>query len=149
MTAFRRLLVPVDFSPNSARALDTAIELAQRFGAELHVLHAYEIPVGPAMAYGISFPQELGDEVRDAAARRLAKAWQKVEAAGVKGETHLTQATAAEAIAETAKQLSADLIVMGTRGLSGFKHVLLGSVAERVLRLAPCPVLTVKQEPAA
>lgn len=146
MVRFRTLLVPVDFSRHSGRALGVAIELAREFGAEIHLLHAYELPVGPALAYGIPLPQDLDEEMRDAAARRLEKALHRVEEAGLRGETHLVQSTPAEAIAQLARELPADLIVMGTRGLAGLKHVLLGSVAERVLRLAPCPVLTVKEE---
>lgn len=145
MSRFRKLLVPLDFSEHSEHALDIAVEMAASLGAQVHLVHAYELPVGPAMAYGIAFPEEVTEKVRDAAARRLSKAWQEVEGAGLEGETHLVPGTPAEAIAATAERISADLVVMGTRGLSGLKHVLLGSVAERVLRLARCPVLTVKR----
>ncbi len=66
--------------------------------------------------------------------------------AGIAVETHLTEGANAHAIVETAKKVNADLIVMGTRGLSGLKHVMLGSVAERTIRISPCPVLTVKDD---
>jgi nucleotide-binding universal stress UspA family protein len=65
---------------------------------------------------------------------------------GVQTEEHLSPLFPPEGIAESAAEVGADLIVMGTRGLTGFKHVLLGSVAERTVRTAPCPVLTVKAE---
>jgi universal stress protein A len=68
----------------------------------------------------------------------------ELRATGVKVEGHLTDAPAAPAIAEIAKDVSADLVVMGTHGFTGLRHLLLGSVAERTLRLAPCAVLTVK-----
>jgi nucleotide-binding universal stress UspA family protein len=138
------VLVPLDFSEYSSAALGLAIELAQTFEARVHLLHAYELPVGVTAAYGVAIPQAVWDGVREAATKRLQTALQGVEAAGVQGETHLVPSTPVEAITETARTLPADLIVMGTRGLTGLKHVLLGSVAERTLRLAPCPVLTVK-----
>ncbi len=63
---------------------------------------------------------------------------------GIQCESHLIAQTPSAAIVEAAEQIGADLIVMGTRGLSGLKHILLGSVAERTVRVAPCPVMTVK-----
>ena len=84
----------------------------------------------------------------DRIAQRTATLVSKAKAAGmiVIGKTHLVEFAPTDAIVETAKKTKADLIVMGTRGLTGLRHVLLGSVAERTLRLAPCPVLTVKDE---
>jgi nucleotide-binding universal stress UspA family protein len=143
LSRFRTLLVPMDFSDHAGLALDLAIELARRGGVTIHLLHAYEIPLGTIPPYGVAVPESLLAQVRDAAARRLAKAAAKVEAAGIACQTHVVHAPAADAIVEAAGSLGADLIVMGTRGLTGIKHVLLGSVAERTARQAPCPVLTV------
>ncbi len=144
MSRFKNLLVPLDFSPHSTAALELAIELARVLQARIHVVHAYELPVGVTAAYGVAIPQAVWDGVREAAEKRLNAALEQVRAAGLRGETHLVASTPVEAIREIASGLPADLIVMGTRGLTGLKHVLLGSVAERTLRLAPCPVLTVK-----
>jgi nucleotide-binding universal stress UspA family protein len=83
--------------------------------------------------------------VRDAAARRLEKARQKVAAAGVLVETHLEDGSPAEVITALAESVPADLIVMGMHGWSGIPHLVLGSVAERVIRTAPCPVMTVRE----
>jgi universal stress protein A len=141
---FHRILVPLDFSKHSDAALDLALELAREQGAEVHLLHAYELPAAVTMAYGIAIPQAVWDGVQEAAAGRLAEGLRKVEAAGLRGTTHLATAPAADAIATAAETHGIDLIVMGTRGLTGLKHVLLGSVAERTIRTAPCPVLTVK-----
>jgi universal stress protein A len=141
---FHRILVPLDFSKHSDAALDLALELAREQGAEVHLLHAYELPAAVTMAYGIAIPQAVWDGVQEAAAGRLAEGLRKVEAAGLHGTTHLATAPAADAIATAAETHGIDLIVMGTRGLTGLKHVLLGSVAERTIRTAPCPVLTVK-----
>jgi len=146
MSLFRTILVPIDFSEHADLALETAIQLARDSGGRLQLLHAYEIPLGTIPPYGVAIPDSLLTDVRDAAARRLAKAASKVEAAGVACETQVLHASPAEAIAEAARVCGADLIVMGTRGLTGLRHVLLGSVAERTVRLAPCPVLTVKHK---
>ena len=144
MNEIKNILVPVDFSPHSDHALDYAVGLAKRFGAKVHVLHAYHVPVPIATPDQIAIPRDFFTSIRDAASKRLKQAADKLAAEGVKVETHLTEMLPATAVVEAAGRLHADLIVMGTRGLTGLKHVLLGSVAERTLRTAPCPVLTVK-----
>jgi nucleotide-binding universal stress UspA family protein len=110
----------------------------------VHVLHAYHVPVPIATPDQIAIPRDFFTSIRDAASKRLKQASDKLAAEGVKVETHLTEMLPATAVVEAAGRLHVDLIVMGTRGLTGLKHVLLGSVAERTLRTAPCPVLTVK-----
>jgi nucleotide-binding universal stress UspA family protein len=140
----KKILVPIDFSSHSAKALDYAVELAQRFEAALHLLHSYPIDIGRISAYGMAVPEGFERECRVAAERRLEQWVEKVKAQGVAVETTVTPKVASEAIVECAEQLDADLIAMGTRGLTGLAHVLLGSVAERTIRLAPCPVVTVK-----
>ncbi|MCX5738982.1 MAG: universal stress protein, partial [Proteobacteria bacterium] len=87
MSLFRTILVPIDFSEHAALALETAIQLAHDSGGRLQLLHAYEIPLGTIPPYGVAIPDSLLTDVRDAAARRLAKAASKVEAAGVACET--------------------------------------------------------------
>jgi nucleotide-binding universal stress UspA family protein len=139
-----KILVPVDFSEHSQRALDEAIAFATTFGAEVHLLHSYQIHPQAIAPYGIVVPETYEHDVRMAALRQLAEWRDKVSAAGCKVQEHLTAHFPSEAIAEMAERLKVDLIVMGTRGLTGLKHVLLGSVAERTIRTAPCPVLTVK-----
>lgn len=142
----RSILVPIDFSAHSARALDDALDLAKQFGATIHVMHAYHLPALIGMPDEIVIPADFWTGVRDAAARKLEKAVERVRGAGVKCESHLLESAPSQAIVELATKLGADLIVIGTRGLTGLKHVLLGSVAERVLRTAPCPVLAVKAD---
>ena len=80
--------------------------------------------------------------MRDAARERLEELREKGTAEGVEIAVHLREGNSAEGISAAANEIGADLIVMGTRGNTGLKHVLLGSVAERTIRLAPCPVLT-------
>ncbi len=143
MSRFQRILVPVDFSPHSDAAFEAAVVFARAFGAKIHLLHCYQIQPGGISPYGIAIPSRLFDEIREAASRQLAD-WQVAHApADVPVDASTVSEAPTEAILETAKQIGADLIVMGTRGLSGFKHVMLGSVAERTVRLAACPVMTV------
>ncbi len=146
MGHFQKLLVPLDFSKHSDAALALAIELGKEHGAELHLLHAYELPAAVTMAYGIAIPQAVWEGVQEAVTTRLAEALDRVEAAGLRGHSHIATGPAADAIVSAAEAQGVDLIVMSTRGLTGLKHVLLGSVAERTIRTAPCPVLTVKGE---
>jgi nucleotide-binding universal stress UspA family protein len=146
MASFRTILVPTDFSPHARLALDTAIDLAKTFGAKIHLLHAYHLPIQLAMPDQIVVPQTFWDDVRREAQRRLDEERARASGAGVEATTELLPDAPALAAVEVARRIKADLIVMGTRGLTGVKHVLLGSVAERTLRTAPCPVLTVKHD---
>jgi nucleotide-binding universal stress UspA family protein len=140
----RAILVPHDFSPHADKALDTAIALAKRFGSKIHLLHAYHLPVTVATPEQVVIPRDFWASVRDAASAKLDAAREKVQGEGIEAEGHLTEMAPAPAIKAAAEKLEVDVIVMGTRGNTGLKHVLLGSVAERTLRAAPCPVLTVK-----
>jgi nucleotide-binding universal stress UspA family protein len=146
MVSFRKILVPVDFSDHSARALDLAVEVAGAFQARVELLHCYQLSPAALSPYGMVLPESFDREVREAAARRLAEWRDKVAARGIQVGANLSSMLPSLAITDTADELGADLIVMGTRGLSGLKHVLLGSVAERVLRTARCPVLTVRAD---
>jgi len=141
---FRTILVPLDFSPHSAKALETAIELARHFDGRIHLLHSYPIYVGAVAPYGMVVPESFDRECREAAANELAKWAEKVRSAGIPVETTVTPIPPSEGIVSTAEEIGADLVVMGSRGLTGLKHVVLGSVAERTLRHCECPVLVVK-----
>lgn len=145
MTDFHKILVPIDFSEHAQQALDDAIDLARRFGAELHLLHCYSITPAMVSPYGIAIPENLDRDVRIAARRRLAEWGDKARAAGCNVVEEVIAGFPAEQIVAQAEKLGIDLVVIGTRGLSGLKHVLLGSVAERTIRTARCPVLTVKR----
>ncbi len=144
MTEIQTILVPVDFSAHSEAAVRYAVGLAKRFGSTLHLLHAYHLPVEVTTPDTIAVPRDFWASLREAASSKLGEVARKVTTEGVKVEILLTEGTPAPTITQAAEQLQVDLIVMGTRGLTGLKHVLLGSVAERVLRMAPCPVLTLK-----
>jgi nucleotide-binding universal stress UspA family protein len=142
----RRILVPHDFSPHADAALDLAIELAGPSKARIRLMHLFQIPMEMLSPYEIPMPPALVEKVRTAASERLEAALSRVRAAGLEGDSEVDSGRAAEMIVERAAALGVDLIAMGTRGHSGLKHLLLGSVAERVLRTATCPVLTVRAE---
>lgn len=143
-----RILVPVDFSPCSIQALDYAADLAASVRAEILVLFVVE-PVYAAGSPSLFGPSVnlamLIQEQRRLGGEQLARAAKRVEAQGVKVKSLLQQGSARESIVEAARELRADLIVMGTRGRSGIAHLLLGSVAEWVTRHAPCPVVTIRR----
>lgn len=144
----RKILVPVDFSSESRRAMDEAIGIAKAFGAEIHLLHCYVLDF-PAVShtYGIATPENYVFELHEAASKRLTEWRSKVRAQGLNAEQTVSAQSPFVEIPALADEIRADLIVMGTRGLSGLKHVLLGSVAERTIRSAKCPVLVVKSDP--
>ena len=141
---WKTILVPMDFSADSEAALRTAVELAKSFGSKIHLLHAYPTYIGTP--WGYSFPPGAFSEARVHASELLGERQQKVEAEGVRATIDAEEGSPSEVIVEVAELVSADLIVMGTRGLTGVKHVLLGSIAERTLRHAPCPVMTVQAD---
>ena len=144
MAPVRVILVPVDFSPHSEAALDQAMDLAKALGAKIHLLHSYAVPVRGVIPYDFAIPDGVWDGVHSAAESKLEEIRQKVASEGLEATTEVSTSLPSEAILAAANELDADLIVMGTRGHTGLKHVLLGSVAERTIRLAPCSVLTVK-----
>ena len=144
MTSVSKILVAVDFSENSARALETAIDLAKKFGASIDLVHAYDIPIPAVYPYEVTIPDSLITESRRIATEKLATDKKTVEEAGITAETHLAEVPAAGAIVRVAEELGSDLLVMGTRGNTGLKHIILGSVAERTLRHSPCSVVIVK-----
>jgi nucleotide-binding universal stress UspA family protein len=141
---FNTILVAVDFSEHSDAAVTAAHELAKQYGATLHVVHAFELVTPLVSPYQVAVPDLYLVESRKAATKRLEEVVAKVGAKGVTVKSHLTEAPAAQAIARIAQDVGADLVVMGTRGMTGLKHLVLGSVAERTQRLAPCSVLTIK-----
>jgi nucleotide-binding universal stress UspA family protein len=129
----KTILAAVDFSEPSQQALDAAVSMAAAFDATLHVVHVFELPIPAVSPYEVAIPEAY---LADAAAHAGSK--------GARVETHLGEGPAARSICRTAEEIGADLIVMGTHGHTGIKHLVLGSVAERTLRHAPCAVLAVK-----
>ena len=138
----RKILVASDFSPAASAALDCAAEFARRFDAEIQLLHVLPALVQYSPFPGIAPPPlEWLEVVRAQAKAHLAKEAGRI--GGVKVATELRDGSIHECVLAAATASKADLIVLGTHGRRGFSHVLLGSVAERVVRLSPVPVLTV------
>jgi nucleotide-binding universal stress UspA family protein len=144
---FTRILVPTDFSPASDAALATAKDLAERFGASIHLLHVLEDPYATSAyateVYGF-LPQGLRESWQQNAEARLLTLLPAEERTRFGGTTGVLFGPPAKTIVEHAADNGFDLIVMGTHGRGGVAHLLLGSVAERVVRSARCPVLTVR-----
>jgi nucleotide-binding universal stress UspA family protein len=149
MEGARRILVATDFSEQAARALDAALALAARTKGEVHLIHALEVALPLFEPYAVVLPADWVGEARRLAQQKLDQAQAQVKARGLEGTAHLGDVPAANAIVERAAALGADLVVMGTHGHTGLKHMLLGSVAERTVEHAPCAVWTVKGEAAA
>lgn len=141
---FRSILVPTDFSPQATAALEAATELGRRFESKLTLLHVYAAP-GLVMPEGFVAlgPAELRG-LLDAIEKSLTELRVKTEAPGRTVETHALQGKPAHDICQFALEHGHDLIVMGTHGRTGLSRFLMGSVAERVVREAPCPVLVVR-----
>lgn len=143
-----KILVPTDFSASSEPALELAIEMARATGAALTLLHVhnpmpYEIPAGTPISMIVNV-----DDVIAELRKLLEGAKLRAEHAGAtRVDTLFLQGTAYTQIVRTAEQHGHALIVMGTHGRTGFAHMLLGSVAEKVVRKAPCPVVTVPLRP--
>lgn len=146
MSAINRILVPTDFSSASDIAFTYAVDLAARQGSAMHLLHVID-DTAFATAYPDGFYVELPGlraQMMDEANRRLSDMVDTCAAAGVPSTTEVLAGRPARVIAEAARARGTDLIVMGTHGRSGFAHMVLGSVAERMVRVAPCAVLTVR-----
>ena len=140
---FKKILCPIDFDDNSIAALDIAAQLVRETDGTLEVLHVIPMVIQPE-ASGYIDVYTAEEEASRNKLRELAATHLK----GVKFELRTAVAQPAAAILHSAKTLSADLIVMGTHGRHGLSHLLIGSVAERVVREAECPVLTIRENPA-
>lgn len=141
----RTIVVPIDFSPAAGDAKEWAIDLARRYGASLIVAHVVEPVAWPVSPEGLMLaPADVLATTRRELDTSLADACAAIQKSGIPAQAALLDGTPAAEIAALARRSDADLIVMGTHGRRGVSHALLGSVAEKVLRTAPCPVLTVR-----
>ena len=142
MTLPKKILVPHDFGTGSDHALAYAVDLAKVLGAEVTVMHAFEIPmVGFPDGTLVATP-ELVSRILEGVNVGLKKAVELHSGAGVVMHALVKQGPTWQTITETAAETAAELIVMGTHGRHGLPRALLGSVAEKVVRMAHCPVLT-------
>ena len=150
MLAIKRILVPTDFSEPSQDALAYAKGLASAFGSSLHVLHVLEDLAAHAWTtevYVAALPG-VHEEMERQATERLGELLSEEEKRKYDAKLVLRTGSAFVEVVRHAREEGIDLIVMGTHGRGAIAHMLLGSVAERVVRKAPCPVLTVRQKQA-
>lgn len=138
MKDFRRILVPIDFGPSSRAAVRLALDLASKYGAALDVVHVYTFPT---YAYTPTAPP-LMTAVEEAARTEFEREMQSIALRnpGVRG--FLREGVPWREILDARQELGADLIVMGTHGRRALAHALIGSVAEKMIRRSPVPVLT-------
>jgi len=138
---FEKILVPLDGSEHSLKALKIAVQIAKKFNGKITLIHVYSI--GGLASYPTPV-HEFIEAIRKVSADILGDGEKKVKAEGVQVETLLKEGHAVEEIIKTCREGRFDLVVMGARGLSKIKEMLLGSVSDGVTRHAYCPVLVVK-----
>lgn len=144
MTQIRRILFPTDFSERADAAWEYAQTVATAFNAEIHLLHVMQEPVTmlPESALAVAPPAVNMPELIEAAEQGLERISRSTQSQVTKRS--VVSGPPAEEIVRYARDAKVDLIVLGTHGRTGLAHVLLGSVAEKIVRKAPCPVLTVR-----
>jgi nucleotide-binding universal stress UspA family protein len=138
------IVVGTDFSPTASLALERAKEMAREHGARMVLAHA--ITLQPFAAGGPelgTLPRDFEHQVREASMKRLEDLAEEIRGDGIEVEAKVRSGLPATTVIAVAQEVEAELMVIGTRGLSGFKHLILGSAAEEIIRHAPCPVLTV------
>jgi nucleotide-binding universal stress UspA family protein len=142
----QRILVPVDFSRESAKAVRYAVSLARQFDSSITLVHVVEPSYGPAALGGSPATRQATDRERAARAKsKLGVMGHRILGPCRIVETVIRNGLAFFEITEAAKALSADLIIIGTHGYSGVTRAIMGSTAEKVVRHAPCPVLVVRR----
>ena len=140
-TSTKKILVATDFSAGSDEALAHAIDLAKQTGATLDLVHILE-PEIEGFPFGAAYYGDFAEQLAYID-RQLAERADQAAIAGLLCHARMIEGRASEAIVDRARELGADLIVLGTHGRRGLAHVLVGSVAERVVQHSTCPVLTI------
>jgi nucleotide-binding universal stress UspA family protein len=144
MAEIKKILVPVDFSETSRHAIEYALDLAGKLGASLEMVHVYQLPMYTMPDGSLLAGPEVTARISEKAQATLDELAQQFQGRGVELGTHLREGMAHSEIQRAARDLECDMIVMGTHGRSGLGHLLLGSVAERVVRTSEVPVITVR-----
>jgi len=144
MITLQKILVPTDFSDLSQQALEFALSLADRFRAKLYLMHVWELPMTGSLLPPEPYPESIMTEEQKVGQEHLTKVANELKASGFDVEPVFVFGKPYMEIVKAAADLDIDLIVLASHGRSGVSHLLLGSVAEKVVRLAPCPVFTVK-----
>lgn len=148
MIQIKRVLVSTDFSEAAARAIPFAVSLAKEYGGELHIVHVVEDSLYFAQFAYEGAPFDPSSLIEGLVEDRRKKLQTVVEGlpADVRCRTHLRRGVVASEIIVAAKEADVDVVVIATHGRTGFSHLIFGSVAERVIRECPCPVLTVREK---
>jgi nucleotide-binding universal stress UspA family protein len=141
--SIKHILVPTDFSSTSQAALEMAAELARRFDASLTLFHVHQVPSYLYPDGMMPVPSRLMQDLEASVVAELTRLAERLQRDGYRVDFRHTIGAPAGEICFAAEELGVDLIVMGTHGRSGLSHMLLGSVAEKVVQKAHCPVLTV------
>jgi nucleotide-binding universal stress UspA family protein len=142
---FRHILAPTDFSEYSTQAVTSALEWAKKFGAKLTIVHVIELPPYPVEGYvPPSLSATFMDDLERQATTDLAQLVPEAESAGVEVARVVAVGSPYRKIIDMAEAEQVDLIVMATAGRTGFSRLVMGSIAERVVRTASCPVLTIR-----
>ena len=139
-----RILVPVDFSEHADAVIEWALHLAEQHDSRIVLLHVYHLPVEFQQVEGAHLPAEFWTSVKNEARSSLERFGERARARGIPVEEVVREGYPATVIVEEVTRANADLVVIGSHGHTGFRHLLLGSIAERVVQKADCPVLTVK-----
>jgi universal stress protein A len=148
MPRIARILVPTDFSAASDAALRYARSLATQFGASITLVHVFEDPLTSGAFVGdgvVTIPPGLREAMERAAREQLEKQHAEHAQSLPLSSANLLMGPVAKRIVDHAEKMHADLIVMGTHGRGGLSHLVLGSIAEKVVRMAKCPVLTARE----
>jgi universal stress protein A len=141
----KEILVPVDFSESSMKALQYALPMAEKFGARISLIHVVEPKFAPEEMMAPSEMLELKGELVKSGWQRLESVCHQSITPDIASTTIVEVGRPYEEIVAAAKKYKTDLIIIATRGHTGLKHFFIGSTAERVVRHAPCPVLTVRE----
>lgn len=144
MIEVKRILFPTDFSEHSEHAWTYALAFAKEFGAELHLIHVVAAPPHVGEAYVTYDPKQLLEATTAEANAQLDRMVEAARDARLTFHRLVVTGVDFREIIEAARTREVDLIVMATHGRTGLAHALMGSVAEKVVRKAPCPVLTIK-----
>jgi nucleotide-binding universal stress UspA family protein len=143
MIEIKRILIPVDFSDYSRHALQYAEALAEAFSAKLYLIHVREVPLSRVFPPE-PYPSVVITEEQKQNEQLLRKLVEEIRGKGIDAEPIYVVGQPYAEIVKAAQELNIDLVTLATHGRKGVSHVIFGSVAEKVVRLAPCPVLTIK-----
>jgi nucleotide-binding universal stress UspA family protein len=143
MNTFKHILVPTDFSASSSAAIELAIGMATQLDAELTLMHVWELPIYPYVELIVTSP-EMTRAIEKSARECLETQLKEVRSRLPRTKSLLKMGLPWQQIVDACKESDADLLIMGTHGRRGLEHAILGSVAEKVVRLSSIPVLTVR-----